>query len=310
MKTLSLHVTDLCNEKCTFCVVGSPLYKRDTVRYADLARFLVENSGCGFEVVNLHGGEPTIHPRLFDLLDVAKLFGYPAIQLQTNARRLKDPAFVARLTERNVSRYVVSLHGSGAGIQDLLTQTPGGFDETIEGIRNVKAAGARVQVNTVLTRTNMAQLESICRLCLDLSVEQINISNLHPVGSGYFALDQQAPSVAETRRYLMPAVEEVLAAGYEISLEGFPLCVVTPYERLAIEDGSRSIRMMYHGEVHDSYDDFMDAECRSYGSPCEGCALRSDCGGVYVEYSERRGWAEFGLADLAGVAGVAVGQEP
>jgi hypothetical protein len=31
---------------------------------------------------------------------------------------------------------------------------------------------------------------------------------------------------------------------------------------------------------------------------------------VYVEYSERRGWAEFGLADLAGVAGVAVGQEP
>jgi MoaA/NifB/PqqE/SkfB family radical SAM enzyme len=299
MKTLSLHVTDLCNEKCTFCVVGSPLYKKDTVRYADLARFLVENAGSGYEVVNLHGGEPTIHPRLFDLLDAAKLFGYPVIQLQTNARRLKDPAFVARLAERNVQRYVVSLHGVDAGVQDLLTQTPGGYDETIKGIRNVKAAGARVQVNTVLTRTNMAQLGAICRLCMELGVDQINISNLHPVGSGYFALDQQAPDVAETRRYLLPAVEEVLAAGHEITLEGFPLCVVAPHERLAIEDDSRDIRMMYHGEVHDSYDTFMDEECRSYGPPCQGCALRSNCGGVYVEYAERRGWAEFGLGPLA-----------
>jgi MoaA/NifB/PqqE/SkfB family radical SAM enzyme len=299
MKTLSLHVTDLCNEKCTFCVVGSPLYKKDTVRYADLARFLVENSGSGYEVVNMHGGEPTIHPRLFDLLDAAKLFGYPVIQLQTNARRLKDPAFLARLIERNVTRYVISLHGSDAGIQDLLTQTPGGFEETIVGIRNVTAAGARVQVNAVLTRTNMHQIGAICRLCMDLGVDQINISNLHPVGSGYFALDQQAPSVDQTRQYLLPAIEEVLGAGRELSLEGFPLCVVAPYERLAIEDGNRVIRMMYQGDVYDSYDDFMDSECRAYGPPCVGCPLRSDCGGVYVEYSERRGWAEFGLTGLA-----------
>jgi hypothetical protein len=42
----------------------------------------------------------------------------------------------------------------------------------------------------------------------------------------------------------------------------------------------------------------MDEECRSYGAPCQGCALRDGCGGVYVEYSERRGWAEFGLGHL------------
>jgi hypothetical protein len=74
---------------------------------------------------------------------------------------------------------------------------------------------------------------------------------------------------------------------------------VTPYERLAIEDGTRMIRMMYQGQVHDSYDDFMDSECRSYGPPCEGCPLKSHCGGVYDEYSERRGWAEFGLTSLS-----------
>ena len=296
MKTLSLHVTDLCNEKCTFCVVGSPLYKKDTVQYRDLTRFLLENAGDGYEMVNLHGGEPTIHPRLFDLLETARVWGYPAVQLQTNARRMKDPGFVAQLIERNVRSFVISLHGSDAATQDQLTQTPGGFAETIVGIRNAKAAGARVQINAVLTRTNMAQLSELCQLCLDLGVDQVNISNLHPVGSGYFALDQQAPSVRQTRQFLLPAVELVLAAGRPITLEGFPLCVVAPYERLAIEDAdNRSIRMMYQGVVYDSYDSFMDTECRSYGPPCGGCPLRGDCGGVYLEYSERRGWGEFGL---------------
>ena len=90
MKQLSLHITDLCNEKCGFCVVGSPLAKSDSVVYADLVRFLVDNADEGFESVNLHGGEPTIHPRLFELLNLIKMLEYPQTHIQTNARRLKN----------------------------------------------------------------------------------------------------------------------------------------------------------------------------------------------------------------------------
>lgn len=294
MKQLSLHITDLCNEKCTFCVVGSPLAKTDSVEYASLVGFLLENAGQGYESVNLHGGEPTIHPRLMELLDIAQAFGYPEVQIQTNARRLKDPAFVAALKQRNVRLLVISLHGADAAVQDYLTQTPGGFAETIEGIRNAKAAGLAVRVNTVLTRANMGQLRDICQLCLRLRVDHINISNLHPVGSGYFALDRQAPTVAETRTALLPTLGELADGATAVTLEGFPLCVIEPYERLAIEDGTRFIKMLYQGSVKENYDEFMDAECRGYGPPCTGCALRAGCGGVYNEYAERRGWDEFG----------------
>lgn len=295
MKQLSMHVTDLCNEKCGFCVVGSPLAKTDSVQYNELVNFLICNAGQGYETVNLHGGEPTIHPKLLDLLDTAMIFGYPEVQIQTNARRLRNAEFVAELKKRNVTLFVISLHGSTSVIQDCLTQTPGGFAETIEGIRNAKRAGIAVRVNTVLTRTNMQQLGNICDLCVELGVDHINVSNLHPVGSGYFALDMQAPTVAETREHLIPVLDRLVPQGHTITLEGFPLCVVTPYQRLAIEDGTRFIRMMYQDKVYDNYDEFMDRECREFGDPCEGCALRADCGGVYIEYAERRGWDEFGL---------------
>lgn len=295
MKQLSLHITDLCNEKCGFCVVGSPLAKSDSVVYADLVRFLVENADEGFESVNLHGGEPTIHPRLFELLNLIKMLEYPQTHIQTNARRLKNAEFTEKLAAHGVTLCIVSMHGATASIQDCLTQTPGGFNETVEGIRNARKAGMAVSTNTVLTRMNMGQLENLCRLCLDLGVERINISNLHPVGSGYYALDMQAPTVAETKQYLLPVLELATKYPVKMTLEGFPLCLVHPYERLAIEDGTRFIRMIYRGGVSDNYDDYMAEVHREYGPPCEGCALRPDCTGVYHEYAERRGWDGFGL---------------
>ena len=295
MKQLSLHITDLCNEKCGFCVVGSPLAKSDSVVYADLVRFLVDNVDEGFESVNLHGGEPTIHPRLFELLNLIKMLEYPQTHIQTNARRLKNAEFTEKLAAHGVTLCIVSMHGATASIQDCLTQTPGGFKETVEGIRNARKAGIAVSTNTVLTRMNMGQLENLCRLCLDLGVERINISNLHPVGSGYFALDMQAPTVAETKQYLLPVLDLATKYPVKMTLEGFPLCLVHPYERLAIEDGTRFIRMIYRGGVSDNYDDYMAEVHREYGPPCEGCALRTDCTGVYHEYAERRGWDGFGL---------------
>ncbi|MBL8175731.1 MAG: radical SAM protein [Bryobacterales bacterium] len=293
MKQLSLHVTDTCNSKCGFCVVGSPLAQKDAVHYPDLVRFLFENAEQGYTSVNFHGGEPTIHPKLFELLNLARLFGYPEVHIQTNGRKLKDSEFVRKLQEGGVRLFIVSLHGFHAETQDMLAQVRGGFEETLEGIRNAKRLGIPVRTNTVLTKQNLYELDQLVGLCGELDVDHVNISNLHPVGSGFFAIDGMGPAMAETREVLLPAVERLLAMNRRVSLEGFPFCVVRPYQHLSIEWEKRDIRMMYHGSVYDNYDTYMDQECRTYGPACQQCSCRGLCGGVYKEYAERRGWSEF-----------------
>lgn len=300
MKQLSLHVTDSCNSKCGFCVVGSPLAQRDSVNYNDLVAFLIENANQGYESVNFHGGEPTIHPRLFDLLEIVKTLGYPEVQIQTNGRKLKNFEFTKRLSESNVRLLVISLHGFRPETQDLLAQVNGGFVETIEGIRHAKNLGIKVRTNTVLTMQNIDELNDLASLCINLNVDHINISNLHPVGSGYFAIDSMSPGAEDIRRKLLPVVKRLMDANARITLEGFPLCTVVPYEDISIELDRREIRMMYQGAVYDNYDQFMDSQCRTYGPPCQECSLKGKCGGVYKEYAERRGWTEF--ADPATVA--------
>lgn len=293
MKQISAHITDACNSKCSFCVVGSPLIRHDTVNYDEIVAFLSENASNGYQSVNLHGGEPTIHPRLFELLSTIAALGYPEVHIQTNGRRMKDMDFTERLAKHGVRVVVISLHGATAGTQDSLAQAPGGFEETLEGIRNAKRVGLYVRTNTVVTTKNLEELEAILQLLQDLQVDHVNISCLHPVGSGFFAFDTVIPSVAQTRERLLPAIERLVSRKMPLSLEGFPFCVITPYERLAIEYEKREIRMLYQRRVFDNYDYFMDTSCRTQGPPCQNCRYRTSCGGVYQEYIDQRGWSEF-----------------
>lgn len=293
MKTLSIHLTDLCNEKCIFCVVGIPERTFDSIVPAKVRKVIEDNAYQGFEAVNLHGGEPTIHPGFLNTLELIQAYDYPEVHLQTNGRRLKDPAFVKRLRELGVNLFIISIHGLDAESHDSMTRTPGGFVQTVEGFRNVKAAGGRIRTNTVITRQNIHQLPEMMDWLLDLGVDHVNISNMHPVETAYLHFEQVTPTVEETVRWVPEAVQRVLARNGVVTLEGFPFCTVPgcdPYH-LGRRDGV--IAMEIRGMWIADYDRFMDEVCRVKGSQCANCVYDAACGGVYREYIEKRGWAEF-----------------
>lgn len=292
-RCVSVHLTDLCNSKCTFCVVASPLYARDSVDYDGVVEFLTSNAGGEYPIVNIHGGEATIHPRFLATLDLIRDLGYREVHLQTNGIRLADPAFARACVDRNVRLFIVSLHGHVAELQDPLTHTPGGFEKTVVGIRRVSELGSQVRTNTVITRQNVRHLEAIAGLACELGVGHLNFSNLHPVGSSMFALDRTMASLTEIYPELRRAIERGLAAGRRVTLEGFPYCSVRDHVELNLNESYRSIRMLMRGQVIDDYDAFMNEHMRTFVAACADCAARERCGGIYPQYLERYGDGEF-----------------
>jgi MoaA/NifB/PqqE/SkfB family radical SAM enzyme len=294
MKCLSIHLTDLCNSECTFCVVASPLYTKDSIVYEQVLSFLEVHKDAGYHAVNLHGGEPTIHPRFVDTLKYIRQLGYPEVHLQTNGIKLADEAFTRCLFDHRVAKFIVSLHGDLAEYHDSQTFTNGGFVKTIQGIRNVKALGAHVRTNTVITIQNLQRLSGIATLACDLGVDHINFSNLHPVGSARFSRGRIMPRFEHIREWLYPAIDVVLARGRRVTLEGFPFCTIGGgYERLHLTKEYREIKMLIRGQVLADYDTFMRVDMSVFGGPCTRCPARSACGGVYPEYVEYNGWDEF-----------------
>ena len=95
-----LEITDRCNLTCPTCyAMSSPHYGRHrTVEEVErMLDIVVANEGEP-DVVQISGGEPTIHPDFFEILDIAKRKPIRHLMVNTNGIRIaKDPEFAARL---------------------------------------------------------------------------------------------------------------------------------------------------------------------------------------------------------------------
>ncbi len=95
-----VEVTDRCNLTCPTCYAGSsPSYGRHrTLEEVKAMLDTIVRNEKEPDVVQISGGEPTIHPQFWDILDYAKTLPIRHLMLNTNGIKIaKDVAFAERL---------------------------------------------------------------------------------------------------------------------------------------------------------------------------------------------------------------------
>ena len=95
-----VEIADACNLRCPVCYASSgpdrPVF-RSLDHIARMLDAVVRNEGQP-DVVQISGGEPTIHPDFFEVLDMAKARPIRHVMVNTNGIRIaEDEAFVERL---------------------------------------------------------------------------------------------------------------------------------------------------------------------------------------------------------------------
>ena len=95
-----VEITDRCNLTCPTCYAGSsPTYGRH--RTLDEVKKMLDavvRNEKEPDVVQISGGEPTLHPQFFEILDYAKTLPIRHLMLNTNGVKIaKDKAFTKRL---------------------------------------------------------------------------------------------------------------------------------------------------------------------------------------------------------------------
>ncbi|MFK6999910.1 radical SAM protein [Flavobacterium oreochromis] len=95
-----IEVTDRCNLTCPTCYASSaPNYgnHRTLEEIEKMFDAIVANEGEP-DVVQISGGEPTVHPQFFEILDLAKSKPIKHLMVNTNGIRIaKDISFVQKL---------------------------------------------------------------------------------------------------------------------------------------------------------------------------------------------------------------------
>jgi len=97
-----IEITDHCNLRCPICYADSGPHRpgfRDLATVERMLDAVVANEGEP-DVVQISGGEPTLHPEFFAILDAAKRRPIRHLMVNTNGLRIaKEADFAARLKE-------------------------------------------------------------------------------------------------------------------------------------------------------------------------------------------------------------------
>lgn len=98
-----IEINDHCNLTCPVCFADSSPQRTNHLPLATIERMLdalVESEGEP-DVVQLSGGEPTLHPQFFEILEQTRARPIRHVMINTNGLRIaQDPEFVARLAEQ------------------------------------------------------------------------------------------------------------------------------------------------------------------------------------------------------------------
>jgi len=97
-----IEVNEACNLSCPVCFADSSVKRsghRPLAEIEQMLDVLIASEGEP-DLVQISGGEPTLHPRFFEILDAAKARPIRHLMINTNGLRIAaEPAFAARLAE-------------------------------------------------------------------------------------------------------------------------------------------------------------------------------------------------------------------
>ncbi|RME17956.1 MAG: radical SAM protein, partial [Bdellovibrio sp.] len=176
-KNIPLNVTiELslkCNLKCSHCYnfnrAEPPPQVKNPLSPFQMHTLLEELHQAGTLIVSFTGGEPLLHPHIFDYISYARKC-HLVVRLKSNGTLLTK-SLVKRLLQAGANDIEISLYGASPQTHEHITQIPGSFKKTIQGIQNAKALGLLPKISLVLHHYCVEEFPQMIQLCDDLNVD-------------------------------------------------------------------------------------------------------------------------------------------
>ena len=228
---LTWELTYACNLACAHCLSSSGRRDPRELTTQQCEAVIDELQRMQVFYVNIGGGEPTIRPDFWHLLQYA-VDHQVGVKFSTNGVRI-TPERARFLASTDYVDVQVSLDGATAEVNDHV-RGPGSYDTAIRALRNLADAGFRdAKISVVVTRHNVGQLDEFKALADEYGAT-LRLTRLRPSGRGADVWDELHPLPEQQRvlyDWLTAHGEDVLTgdsffhlAGFGESLPGLNLC--------------------------------------------------------------------------------------
>ena len=285
-----------CNYRCPMCsnTGRSELFFHKTEELLRRAAFL---HSTGFRRVVVTGGEATIHPGFWTVVEQLRAYGM-TWDANTHGGSFAEPGFAKRAVGTGLKRAIVSLHSLEASISSAIFGTrEDAHHASVAGIERLVEVGVEVMLNFVFNRLNLTQAEDYLRAAHQRFGATISFKFVFPttIGKGGQWSEISTLRYEEVREIVRKLRDIAMREQLRIAFESFPNCTLG-------DAGNKNYGRSTFGESH-YLDDasgarvysmrHIEAELAAFGEQCRQCVAVRCCPGVSRLYIKRHGLAEF-----------------
>lgn len=292
-----------CNSACLYCAVPPHEDAQGFLPAAEVPAIVAAGRDAGCDRAILVGGEPTIHPQLWEVLAACRDGGLDGGQIvMTNGLRLGREGFVRQLAEAGVGTLHVSIDTADAGVYDRLSRSSGRFAQQREGLDAALAeSGVWTYVYTAVTALNAPGLPALAEM-LAAAAERAGrappvwvLAAIKPLGDGLRHADQLLLAPDVMVQTLGAAVRRAQALGVPVGLRNLQACLMPEWVPLLVDYylDDFSVELQSGRRVRFSHHEYWSKPSER----CGRCGHEALCTGIYAE--TRRRYGEQAFAPIA-----------
>lgn len=225
--TIAWEVTRACAYACVHCRADAQ-HKRDPNELGtEEALGLIDRlSEFGSPILVFTGGDPMMRRDLFELIAYANAKGLRC-SLTPTATALPTEARLQKAREAGVRRLALSLDAPSPEVHDAFRQVAGSWERTMRILKNAQAAGLSAQVNTTVSKHNLALLPDMVPFIEEVGAVQWSVFFLVPTGRAQVPWMISAEEHEQVFNWLYDLSKE---APFDIKATAAPM-----YRRVAIQ---------------------------------------------------------------------------
>ena len=217
-----------CNMRCRHCSarnhMGTDRKPLEYEEILDLSDQFLEMNGSAFVIT---GGEPTLHPRLLDIVDHVDK-DKAIVSMFTNGFRLEEMA--DDLLSAGMFGVLVSLDSDRPEVHDELRRKEGAFATAMRGVDKLRELDALIAISTYMTKPDLEEgyFDRMVDLAASRGAHQLFLFDTVPTGALLHerslvlsADDRNVVKDLVKRQNASPAGPAIMGQSWVNSEEGF-----------------------------------------------------------------------------------------
>lgn len=221
-----LDTGPLCNYRCEFCYYKDKLSDRDSLD--EILKRVDYIWDYGIRQIDLSGGESSVEPNWFKILDYCKAKGF-TISTLSHGGKFANMDFLQKSVEHGLTEILFSLHGYDETTHDQITGVKGSFVKILQAIDNANELGLVVRLNCTVYDVN----------CVGLSTHYpVLVKHIHPLEVNFIALkynldNREFRGVAfkQITDAIKQTIDQIKSDTKYINVRFAPFCYMEGYEQ-------------------------------------------------------------------------------